>query len=332
MGGVPGEVLWAIALGPLLWWVGAVGFDAVHWVLHRMLRSRHGWLRALAWPHQVHHEWIDRKLVTHFDRQRANVWCHIVPEYLTQLVYTAGLAWLLPAAFAVVVGLLQTAVFLGMLRLRGLDVNHRPAARIDAHPPGWKTPPAYHALHHAWPDACFSSYAKWIDRLVGSGTPIAGRRFHWEGGSGGFGAVLCQAVEGAGGLAAAASGGDADVQVWLDPDAALAPRVEALIDATRDRQLPPEVWVLRRRADDGQARHYRDDPRVCLRTLHLPEAPACDDEARRAARRALFWLRRDAHFVGLGGSGLYDLVRFLRAPARAPEGVVVRSRLSIVRG
>ncbi|MBW2534321.1 MAG: sterol desaturase family protein, partial [Deltaproteobacteria bacterium] len=175
--GLAGEIALALALGPPLWLCGAIGFDAVHWALHRMLRSRHAWLRALAWPHSVHHDWIDEKLEIHWDQQGRNVWCHIVPEYATQLAFTGALAALLPPAFPLVVGALQTAVFVGILRARGLDRNHRPVRLLDAYAPGPHTPPAYHALHHAYPDAYFSAYTKLVDALVGGGAALAGRRF-----------------------------------------------------------------------------------------------------------------------------------------------------------
>ena len=86
------EVLLAIAVGPALWLAGAIFFDFVHWVLHAMLRSRWRPLRALAWPHAVHHRWIDRNLDVCWENQWRNVWCHIVPEYLTQLAFSAALA------------------------------------------------------------------------------------------------------------------------------------------------------------------------------------------------------------------------------------------------
>ncbi len=60
------EIVLALLIGPLLWMTGAVLFDAVHGLLHAMLRSRFRLLRTLAWPHQVHHHWIgpDRQVRT----------------------------------------------------------------------------------------------------------------------------------------------------------------------------------------------------------------------------------------------------------------------------
>ncbi|MEE9607668.1 MAG: sterol desaturase family protein [Myxococcota bacterium] len=325
------EILLAILLGPLLWLAGAIGFDGVHWVLHLMLRSRSAWLRGLARPHGVHHEWIDRNLETNWELQSANVWCHLVPEFLTQLVFTGFVALVLPLPFAVVLASLQTAVFLGLLRSRGRDVNHRPAARIDAHKPGWLTPPSYHALHHAWPDAYFSSYTKVVDRIVGGGSQIAGRHFGWLGPDSTLAAALRARVERAGGLVVPGPEAlnELDVLVLLDPTARLAAPVEAFIDETRDRQLPPEVWALRANGEDPVARHYLTDVRIAFRTLRVPEAEPSAASAHRAARRALFWIRRDAHFVALGGPRAFSaLQRFRRTEPVEPAGVEkVRHRL-----
>jgi len=326
-----GEILLAIVLGPVLWLAGALVFDAVHWVLHLLLRSRIAWLRGLARPHAVHHEWIDRSLVTNWELQSANVRCHIVPEYLTQLAFTGLVALVLPLPFAAVLGALQTSVFAGMLYYRGRDVNHRPAARIDAHPPGWLTPPSYHALHHVWPDAYFSAYTKLVDRIVGGGAQIAQRRFGWLGPDSTLGAALRSEVERAGGLAASDPEipGSLDVLVLLDPAVPLDAPVEAFIRETRDRQLPPEVWALRARAEDPLARHYRTDVRVVFRTLLVPDVVPDSASSRRAACRALFWIRRDADFVSLGSScSLAALRRFRRTSPLAPAGAeLVRHRM-----
>jgi hypothetical protein len=320
----------AIVLGPALWLVGAILFDGVHWVLHGMLRSRNAFLRGLARPHAVHHEWIDRELETNWDLQAANVWCHIVPEYLTQLVFSALVALVLPLPFALVLLALQTAVFLGILRARGRDVNHRPAARIDAHPPGWTTPPAYHALHHAWPDAYFSSYTKAVDWLVGGGVQIAGRRFGWSGPASPFAEALRAEVERRdGGASDPERLRELDVLVLLDPAASVEASVEAFIRATRDRQLPPEVWALRASDEDRVARHYVNDARVAFRAVVLPGGEPSEASALRAAQRALFWTRRDAHFVRAGDRLPFaGASRFRQLPPERPAGAgSIRHRL-----
>jgi hypothetical protein len=331
----PAEVGLPLLLGPPLWLLGAIGFDAVHWGLHRMLRSRFAWLRALAWPHGVHHQWVDRELAVHYELQRRNVWCHIVPEYLTQLTFTALLALWLPPAYPAVVFALQTLVFLGVLHARGLDRNHQPVRLLDAYRPGPWTPPAYHALHHVHPDAYFSSYTKAVDALLGAAAQLAGRRF-----------AICTAAEGPNAFASALARELArqgvevrevqqlaaepelarlDVLVWCDPAASPVPAVEACVRATRERQLPPEVWALHARSDDASARHYHDDVRVSYRTLQLaPQEHSDPDRARRAARRVVSRIRRGAHFVSSAAwpRALAAWLRFRRTAALRPEAAV----------
>jgi hypothetical protein len=330
------ELALALLLGPPLWLIGAIGFDAVHWALHRMLRSRSAWLRALAWPHGVHHQWIDRELTVHPELRRRNLWCHIVPEYLSQLPFTGLLALWLPPAFPAVVLALQTTVFLGILRAGGLDRNHRPQRLLDAYRPGPWTPPAYHALHHVHPDAYFSAYTKAVDALVGGAVQLAGRRFLLCGPArDAFAAALADELARRG---AEVRRGEAlpgepalhrlDVLVWCDPAASPEPAVEAWIRTTRERQLPPEVWSVHARSDDPRARHYHDDVRVSYRTLRLePEQRSDPVRARSAARTVVSRIRRGAHFVSSAAwpRALREWRRFRRTAGLEP-GAAARLR------
>jgi hypothetical protein len=335
------EIGLALLLGPALWLAGAIGFDLVHFVLHRMLGSRFRILRALAWPHSVHHAWIDRNLEVQWSFQRRNVWCHIVPEYLTQLVFSAAAALLLPLPFAIVLAALQTGVFLGILRMRGLDPNHRPITLLDAYRPGAWTPPPYHALHHVYPDAYFSAYTKAIDFVVRGAACLRGRRFVLRGASGPFARALAAELrrQGVDDLSQvesldAATLARADVLVLLDPRAEEAPLLEAFIDATRTRRLPPEAWVVHARPDLATARHYLDDVRIHYRTLVVPQPERLSArEAERAARRVVSRIRRGCHFVTTA-----TLARELRerrrlratAPARPERARTVRHRTELL--
>jgi hypothetical protein len=334
---IPLTLLGSVAL----WCVGTVVFDAVHWVLHLMLRSRRRLLRALARPHAVHHEWLDRSLRTRWENQTANVWCHLVPEYLTQAAFT-GLTWsVLPTGVVVGCLALQTAVFAGLLSYKGLDINHRAIEILDAYQPSWFAYPAYHALHHVYPDAYFSAYAKLVDWIVGGGTCLRSRRFALHGASTPFGRTLRQAllregvetiveVEGA----VQAAPGAFDVLVLCDPSAPESSFVEAFVAATRARQVPPEVWSVHTRAGDGLARHYYGDVRVLYRTVVLPPDAAADEaRTRKAARVALFFVRRGLNYVPTAFTlgALRDFRRFRhlapRPPARVPR---VRTRAELL--
>ena len=122
-----------------------------------------------------------------------------------------------------------------------------------------------------------------------------------------------------------------DVLVLLDPAAPLDAPVEAFIQATCERQLPPEAWALRANGEDPLARHYLTDVRVTFRTLLVPEAAPDAPAAQCAARHALFWIRRDAHFVALGSFvGLSALRRFRHTePVEPEDSQVVRHRLEL---
>ena len=286
-----------------------------------MLRSRWSLLRALAWPHSIHHQWIDRELRVRWEYQRRNVWCHIVPEYATQLAFTGVLTLLLPLPFIVVLAALQTAVFVGILRAGGLDINHRPIEFLDAYRPGFLTPPAYHALHHVHPDAYFSAYTKLVDILVGGAFAFRGRRFALCGATG-FGQALHEELTREGVQFAepeaedAEALGDLDVLVLCDPDESVVSQVEALAAATRNRKLPPEVWAIHSRADEATARHYLHDVRVGYRSILLSDL-ASPSRAQAAARAALFFIRRGFHLVPTQRS-LRILRSFLRFHATRP--------------
>ena len=88
---------------------------------------------------------------------------------------------------------------------------------------------------------------------------------------------------------------------------------------------------MRANAEDPVARHYLTDVRVAFRTLPVPEAEPPAASAHRAARRALFWIRRDAHFVALGGPrGFSALRRFRRTEPVEPAGAKrVRHRMEL---
>ena len=233
------------------------------------------------------------------------------PRVLTQLVYTAFLWWWLPWPFAAVVGVLQTAIFVGLLSQRGLDPNHRPIELLDAYRPGIWTPPPYHALHHVYPNAYYSAYTKLIDVLVRGAAQLRERRFLLLEGGGPFARELEAALRSHGVEAIerrklAAHHGQIppdleslDVLVICDPACDVATLAEPFVAATRLRQLPARgVDLPQRRRRPGRAL--------------LP--PGCEAAAPHAG------VQRDgAGLAGLGppGRAKGGVPRTARAPLRA---------------
>ena len=335
MSAVLDAVGWLLLAIPL-WIAGTVVFDGVHWALHQMLGSRWRWLRPLAWPHQVHHEWLDRELRIHPENQRKNVFCHLVPEYLTQLAFSGLLLLALPKGPVLACALLQTGAFLYVLSQRGLDINHRPIEILDAYLPSAVCPPAYHALHHVYPDSHFSAYTKLVDWVVGGGAQLAGRRYGLVGTGTAFGAALRLELGRAGAariddvaIPSEAARRDLDVLVLCDANAPRVDFVEAFVAATRERRLPPEVWAVAAGAGDAAARHYVRDVRVSYRAIVAPEDGTLDGLA---ARTCMFWIRRGLHFVPAtrGPRAWRSYRRFRRTRPQRPEGVPrVRSRAAL---
>lgn len=338
LGWVPAAALAAAAALPLFL-ASTVFFDFVHWVLHAMLRSRSATLRALAWPHAVHHRWLDEELRSQPAYQRANLFCHVVPEYGTHLAFSAALLLALPPAAVAGCVALQTAVFLYILSQRGLDVNHRPIAILDAYRPSLVCMPAYHALHHVFPDAHFSSYLKLLDYAVGGGAELRGRRFALAGAQSAFRSALRDGLSRAGAAevrelrAAEAPPAGAEILVLCSPPARAGDLVERFLAETGSRRLPPEVWAVHERPDDPLARHYYRDVRVIYRVIALPGAAALAPRAaRRTARLVLFFARRGFNYVptALAPRVWLDYRGFRRTRPLGPAGAPrVRSRAAL---
>ncbi len=323
--------------GVALWVAGLIFFDAVHVVLHAMLRSRSALLRSLAWPHAVHHRWLDRELEIHRDLQSANVWCHLVPEYLTQLAFAAVASLFVAPRAAALCAVLQTAVFIGLLTYRGLDINHRPIEMLDAYRPSWLPLPAYHALHHVYPDAYFASYAKVVDWIAGGGAMLGGLRYAMQGSETEIGRALREQIEHHGAAevtavaSAAAVGAAVDVLVLCEVESSSeAEWVESYIAATRRRRLPPRVWVVQAPPASGIARHYHGDRRVSYRAILLPDAVRDDLEScRHAARAILFWARRGFHVIPATPAAWRAARNFRRLQPEPPPGLGrIRSRVA----
>ena len=315
---VPQAALLAVQV-LLLFLASTVVFDVVHWLLHVLARSRVKVLQAVGALHDVHHRFLDEELRLHRELIRANITHHVIPEFVTQISVSLVLLALLPTRVVVGTILLQALIFLLILRARGMDINHKEIALLRAYRPLYFCVPAYHALHHVWPEAYFSSWVKTLDHVLGSGVWLAGRRVAMVGSGSEFGAALRGLVEvrgvrgieeiGASEAGATTTGQELDarlqefdVLVVADVGAAggtedAAALVERFREATRGRKVPAEVWAVALEAERDFAaygRRYFFDPRLIYRHVVVP-APSADPQ--RVARRALFWILRGFNYV-----------------------------------
>lgn len=192
---------WAIvelALGTIGLYIGAtIVFDGVHYALHRCAASRRRILRMLAAPHAVHHRFLGTDL--QFDERLTwpNIWIHRLPEWLVQAGATACAAWFVPVRWVWCALVVQLVVFVMTVARRGKDGNH-PGLEVVPSPRSIFVGPAYHALHHAFPESYMSSFVKLVDWAAGTGCHLRGKRVAMTGASGAFGEPLRQLLEQAG--------------------------------------------------------------------------------------------------------------------------------------
>jgi len=208
---------------------------------------------------------------------------------------------------------------------------------LDAYRPGWVAPPAYHALHHVWPDSHYSAYSRLVDWVVGGGLHLRGRHVALAGAGSALGRALERLLEREAAASvrrldepSAARLHGVDLLVLCDPELDQVAWTEAFIARTRERQLPPEVWAVREKPEDPTARFYYRDVRVIYRAIHSPGARGLSRrEAASAARWALFFARRGlCWFPALPGLGVRrDFSRFRKTePVQPGAARAVRHR------
>jgi hypothetical protein len=244
--------------------------DIVHYALHAMARARSPALARIGALHDVHHRFLGSDLRIHHEYQTQNLFSHRIPEYATLVVATCVGFWCLPAGVVFAVIAWQT-VLAALSTLRGgLDSNHMEVRRLSSPNAGWLVGPAYHALHHVFPENYMGSATKLFDMLFAKGCQIRGRRFAITGASGAFGRPLSQLIEAAGGRVTAIKHGcdydygdyerlnlqlaDADVLVLCHGSKvqnAMQANCESFVaiierfrEVGRDRKIPVEVWAV----------------------------------------------------------------------------------------
>ena len=282
-------------------------FDALHWTLHRWEKSTIPLLRRFSSWHWVHHKFLGLDMQINPAYARANVWFHILPEYLTSMAGTLVFLIVFPWPVIAAVAALRT-VMLGMtLREEGLDYNHMSMDRVGGQQGLLWVDNNYHAMHHVYPHSFFSSFANVFDLIAGTACQIEGRRFLVTGASGAFGSAMVARLTALGAIVETAkfgvdfTAGDyagmreklerADVLIlshgaksedcWNANNVTFRELTELFTEIGKTRLAPPEVWAL------GSEVEFHGD-------MGLDELKAYSASKRAFALRARDYYRSDA--------------------------------------
>ena len=282
-------------------------FDALHWTLHKWEGSKIPLLRTFSSWHWVHHKFLGLDMQINPAYARANIWFHILPEYLTSMAGTLIFMLVFPWPVIAAVAALRT-VMLGLtLREEGLDYNHMSMDRVGGQQGLLWVDNNYHAMHHVYPHNFFSSFANVFDLVFGTACQIEGRRFLVTGAGGAFGAAMVDKLTRLGGIVETAKSGvdfkpgnytamrekleRAEVLVlshgaktedcWNANNVTFRELVELFTDMGKTRLAPPEVWAL------GSEVEFHGD-------MGLDELKAYSASKRAYAARARDYYRSDA--------------------------------------
>lgn len=314
-------------------------FDVLHFLLHRWRRSRFRILRLFASWHQVHHDFLDQNMDVHPELKGKNLWAHLVPEYLTSMGGTLALLLVFPPAPVLVICMIHTVLFVIRIRTEGFDTHHMAIDRVSGQRGTWLVTPSYHAMHHIDPLAFYSSFLSLFDIIFGTALELRGKRIAVTGATGALGSEFVRQLERAGAMVTPVgrelvldyehtdilvlAHGSRGEDAWDANYSSFAALGDALIEAGRDRLVPPEIWAVgseaeilgwddyamsKRQFADHAAAHWRPSRDVTYRHI-VPAAfkskigwgPV---SAQFTAASALFLVRRGFSYVPVTWTGL----------------------------
>ncbi|MHA6692350.1 hypothetical protein [Devosia sp. A449] len=245
-------------------------FDALHWTLHQWEGSSNPLLRKFSAWHWVHHKFLGLDMQINPAYARANIWFHILPEYLTSMLGTLPFLLIFPWPPIALVAVIRTVMLVMTLREEGLDYNHMSMDRVGGQQGLLWVDNNYHAMHHVYPHNFFSSFSNVFDLVVGTSCQIKGRRFLVTGASGAFGSAMVDKLTQLGGIVETAKFGvdfsagnyaamrgkleQAEVLVlahgaktddcWNANNVTFCELTELFTEIGKTRLAPPEVWAL----------------------------------------------------------------------------------------
>jgi len=291
----------------LVFVVSTALFDALHWTLHKWESSKIPLLRRFSSWHWVHHKFLGLDMQINPAYARANIWFHILPEYLTSMAGTLIFLFVFPWPPIAAVAAIRTVMLVMTLREEGLDYNHMSMDRVGGQQGLLWVDNNYHAMHHVYPHNFFSSFANVFDMIAGTTCQIEGRRFLVTGASGAFGSAMVERLRKLGGVVETAKSGvdftagnyealrqkleHTDVLVlshgaktddcWNANNVTFRELTELFTEIGRTRLAPPEVWAL------GSEVEFHGD-------MGMDELKAYSASKRAYALRARDYYRSDA--------------------------------------
>lgn len=301
------DIIVFVLQAALVFIVSTALFDALHWTLHKWEGSRFSMLRTLSSWHWVHHKFLGLDMQINPAYARANVWFHILPEYLTAMAGTLIFLLVFPWPVIAAVAAIRTVMLVMTLREEGLDYNHMSMDRVGGQQGLLWVDNNYHAMHHVYPHNFFSSFANIFDLIFGTTCQIKGRRFLVTGASGAFGSAMVDKLTALGGIVETAKSGidftpgdydrmrekleRADVLIlshgaktedcWNANNITFRELTELFTDIGKTRLAPPEVWAL------GSEVEFHGD-------MGMDELKAYSASKRAFALRARDYYRSDA--------------------------------------
>jgi len=245
-------------------------FDALHWTLHKWETAKSPLLRRFSSWHWVHHKFLGLDMQINPAYARANIWYHILPEFLTSMAGTLVFFFVFDWKVIAVVAVVRLVMLVMTLREEGLDYNHMSMDRVSGQQGLLWVDNNYHAMHHVYPHNFFSSFANLFDMIAGTTCQIEGRHFLITGASGAFGSAMAAKLTGLGAIVDTAKSGvdfsagnyggmrekleRADVLVlahgaksedcWNANNVTFRELVELFAELGKTRLTPPEVWAL----------------------------------------------------------------------------------------
>jgi len=175
--------------------LGTLVFDLVHVLFHIALTSKKRGIRRLGRWHLVHHRFFTPQLQINSKWTLRNLSQHVTLEYSTQMLTSFCCLFFLNVTPVYLAMILQTFIFLCVIKDRGQDLHHRPMSKFKRYGGGFWVDAAYHAQHHMCPNRFFSSYVKLIDYLLGSALNLSAKKIVMTGANGALGSQLKRLLE-----------------------------------------------------------------------------------------------------------------------------------------